>query len=98
DEAQKQFVPVPIDLGPESDQVFLVGFGTGFRNRSSLGAVTVSVGGENAPLNFAGAQGEMIGLDQFNALLPRSLAGRSEVNVILTADGKASNVVKIAIW
>jgi uncharacterized protein (TIGR03437 family) len=51
----------------------------------------------NAPLNFAGAQGQFTGLDQFIALLPRSLAGRGEVDVVLTADGKSSNAVKIVI-
>ncbi|MGH9801276.1 MAG: N-acetylmuramoyl-L-alanine amidase, partial [Blastocatellia bacterium] len=43
DQAQNKFVAVPIDLGPDlgnaSDQVFLVGYGTGFRGRSSLGTV-----------------------------------------------------------
>src|SRR5262249_16295468 len=37
-EGQNKFVPIPIDLGPdlgaESDQVFLVLFGTGIRHRS----------------------------------------------------------------
>jgi uncharacterized protein (TIGR03437 family) len=97
DATSQRFVPAPIDLGPEGEQVFLVGFGTGFSGRSSLDNTRVSVGGLNAPLNFAGAQGQFRGLDQFNALLPRSLAGRGEVDVVLTADGKSSNTVKIVI-
>jgi uncharacterized protein (TIGR03437 family) len=35
-----EFEAVPIDLGPSSDTVYLVPFGVGFRNRSSLTAVT----------------------------------------------------------
>ena len=37
------------------------------------------------------------GLDQVNLLLPRSLAGRGDVDVALTVDGKAANIVRINI-
>lgn len=100
DAMQGRFVPVPIDLGPEGDQVFLVLFGTGFRGRSALAAVNVRIGGAmgaDAPVNFAAAQGEMAGIDQVNALLPRSLAGRGLVEVQLTVDGKPANVVQVNI-
>jgi uncharacterized protein (TIGR03437 family) len=43
-----QFVAVPIDLGPATDQVFLVIYGTGIRGRSGEAGVSVSVGGVNA--------------------------------------------------
>lgn len=92
------FVPVPIDLGLETDQVFLILYGTGVRGRSALSAVTVTVDGANVPVTFAGAQGTFVGLDQINlGPLPRSLAGRGEVSVVLTVDGKTSNTVRVTI-
>jgi uncharacterized protein (TIGR03437 family) len=84
-------------LGAASDQVFLILYGTGIRNRSALSAVVARIGGDNAEVSFAGAQSEFIGLDQVNTLLPRSLAGRGEVDVNLTVDGKAANLVRINI-
>jgi uncharacterized protein (TIGR03437 family) len=91
----------PIDLGPDlgsnSDQVFLVLYGTGFRFRSSLENVVARIGGEIAPVHFAGAQGDFVGLDQINIQIPRSLIGRGEVNLALTVDGKQANIVKINI-
>ena len=96
DSVQKRFVSVPIDLGPEGDQVFLLLFGTGVRGRSALDKVTVKVGGVDAPVGYAGAQG-LVGLDQINVELPRSLVGKGEVDVLLTADGKIANTVRINI-
>ncbi len=97
DQAQNQFVAVPIDLGPETDQVFLVVYGTGFRFRSSLGAVAATIGGTPAQVNFAGAQGTFVGLDQANILIPRSLIGRGEVNVAFFVDGQPSNEVRVNV-
>jgi len=95
--AQNKYVTRPIDLGPETDQVFLVLFGTGLRNRSSLPAVTVKLGGVDGQVDFAGAQGSFVGLDQINVLIPRSLIGRGEVDVVLTVDGQVSNTVRVNI-
>jgi uncharacterized protein (TIGR03437 family) len=91
----------PIDLGPElgsnSDQVFLVLYGTGFRFRSSLANVIARIGGEIAPVHFAGPQGDFVGLDQINIQIPRTLVGRGEVNLVLTVDGHQANVIKINV-
>ncbi|MBL8186373.1 MAG: hypothetical protein JNK38_00110 [Acidobacteria bacterium] len=97
DPASNNFVALPIDLGPASDQVFLLLFGTGIRNRSSLSAVTVQVGNVVAPLNFAGAQMDFVGLDQINALLPRSLAGQGDVDVVVSVDGLMANPLRVNI-
>ncbi len=97
DATQNQFIPRPIDLGPASDQVFLILFGGGLRFRSDAANVKVKIGGVNAAVSFAGPQGGFIGLDQINAQVPRSLIGRGEVDVTVIVDGKAANVVKIAI-
>jgi uncharacterized protein (TIGR03437 family) len=92
-----QLIARPIDLGPATDQVFVIIYGTGVRLRSSLTAVTAQIGGVNAEVTFAGAQGNFTGLDQVNLRLPRSLAGRGEVEIALTADGKAANTVRVAV-
>lgn len=94
DQALGRFVSVSIDLGPSTDQVFLILYGTGIRYRSNL---TAQIGGMAAQVSFAGAQGSLVGLDQVNVLLPRSLIGRGEVDVVLTVDGKAANTVKVSI-
>jgi len=97
DPAQNSFVAVPLDLGPEGDRVFLVMFGTGFRSRSSLAAVSARIGGADALVSFAGAQGGFVGLDQANLLIPRSLIGRGAVVITFTADGQTANTVLMNI-
>lgn len=98
EQSTSTFVPAPIDLGPEADQVFLLLFGTGIRGFSSASAVQVTVGGQTVPVPFTGPQGQFVGLDQLNVgPLPRSLTGRGEVNVALTVDGKTANTVTVAI-
>ena len=88
---------LPLDLGSEGDQVFLVLFGTGIRGRSSLSALSATVGGEDVPMLFAGPQGGFVGLDQVNlGPLPRSLTGRGEVEIVLTVDGKEANTVTVS--
>ncbi|MGH9671628.1 MAG: hypothetical protein ACRD44_00470, partial [Bryobacteraceae bacterium] len=41
--------------------------------------------------------GEFAGLDQVNLRLSASLAGRGEVDIVLTVDGKTANVVRVNI-
>jgi uncharacterized protein (TIGR03437 family) len=88
---------VPVDPGPESDQVFLMLFGTGIRGRSSDTAVRAAIGGVAAEVTGAVPQGQYPGLDQVNVRLPRSLAGKGEVNIALTVDGKAANTVTVRV-
>lgn len=97
DAAQGKMVAVPIDLGPATDQVFLLLFGTGLRHRSSLAAVSVAIGNSPAAVAYAGEQGSLVGLDQINVSLPRNLIGRGDLDVVLTADGTASNPVRITV-
>jgi len=97
DQLSGRYSAVLIDLGAESDQVFLILYGTGFRHRGSLSAATATVGGGDANVLYAGAQGVLAGLDQANLRLPRSLIGRGEVDVVLTVDGKAANTVKVSV-
>ena len=97
DPATKRFVPAPIDLGPETERVILVLFGTGFRANSGLAAVTASVGGVTAPVAYAGLVPGLAGLDQANIELPRSLAGRGEIDLVLTVNGLPANSLRINI-
>jgi uncharacterized protein (TIGR03437 family) len=99
DAAQNRFVAVPIDLGPDlgdaSDQVFLVLYGTGIRGRNALSGVAASLGGVNAEVLFAGPAPGFVGLDQVNLRVPRSLRGRGDVNLNLSVEGRAANVVTV---
>ena len=97
DSASKLFVSVPIDLGSATDQTFLLLYGTGFRYRSQLSNVTATIGGVTLPVQYAGPQGTYVGLDQLNILLPKSLTGRGEVDVIITVDNKQANKLKVRI-
>ncbi len=95
DSATNSIVPVPIDFGAATDRLFILLFGTGISGRSSLGAVSLQVGGENTPVSFAGLQGDFVGLDQINGELSRNLIGKGSVNVNLTVDGRTANVVTL---
>jgi uncharacterized protein (TIGR03437 family) len=97
DAAQARFVAQPISLGPETDQVYLLLFGTGIRFRGSLSGVRCRIGGVPAEVTYAGPQGAYPGLDQVNVKVPRSLAGRGDVEIELTVDGRAANHVGVAI-
>ncbi len=84
----------PIDLGPDDEQVVLLLFGTGIRNYSSI---RVTIGGVEAEVVGVLHQPEFAGLDQINAVIPRSLAGRGEVEVLVAIDGVEANVVTIVV-
>ncbi len=97
DAAQNRFVAVPLDVSNAAEQVFVILFGTGFRNVGAVTNAVVKLGGQDAEVNFAGAQGGLDGLDQLNVRVARALAGRGEIEVALTAGGRNANVVKINV-
>jgi uncharacterized protein (TIGR03437 family) len=89
---------VPIDLGASSDTVYLSLYGTGIRGRSSLSAaVSATIGGVAAPVQYAGPQPNFPGLDQVNLQISPSLQGRGSVPVALVVDGISANVVTVTI-
>lgn len=97
DHAQGRFVSVPLDVSDPAEQVFLICFGNGIRNRSDLSAAQAQLGGEYAEVLYAGFQADFAGLDQVNLRVPPQLRGRGEVDVLLTVDGRLANTVKVNI-
>jgi uncharacterized protein (TIGR03437 family) len=97
DPGTTMFVPIPIDLGPESDQVFLILYGTAFRSRTSLAAVSAQIGGQPAQVLDALAHPVFVGLDQANIRINRALAGRGNVDVMFTVDTLTANTVQINV-
>jgi len=97
DPTQNRFVAIPIDLSDGSEQVFLILFGTGLRNRSALANVRAKIGSENAQVSYAGSQGLLAGLDQVNLRLLPTLRGSGNISVELVMDGRAANHVMINV-
>jgi uncharacterized protein (TIGR03437 family) len=88
-------IPLPINLGPSTETVYLEMYGTGIRNANS---VTATVGGLSVPVQFHGPAPGYAGEDQVNiGPLPHSLSGRGSVNIILVADGQPANTVNVTI-
>ena len=72
-------------------------YGTGIRLREALTDVTVTLGDVAGGVEYAGAQGEYVGLDQLNVKLPRTLIGRKEVTLKLSIAGKSANALLVNI-
>jgi uncharacterized protein (TIGR03437 family) len=85
---------IALDWGAESDTVVLLLFGTGIRGRGMLSLV-VRVGSVTLVPDYAGPQGQFVGLDQVNVPLPRSLRGRGELPVTVVVGGLSSNAVLV---
>lgn len=86
----------PVDLGPSTDKLFLLIYGTGLRAAGTKN-VSVTVDGVPATVTFAGPQGTYVGEDQLNVQLPRTLAGRGRVFILVTANGVIANATTVDI-
>jgi uncharacterized protein (TIGR03437 family) len=96
--AAGQLIGRPIDLGPEGEQVYLVLYGTGASGSVSTPVATATIGETSTQIQYLGQAPGLIGVDQINLLIPRSLKGvNKDVDVKLTVDGIAANTVKINI-
>jgi uncharacterized protein (TIGR03437 family) len=84
----------PIDLGPSTDQVYVVLYGSGL---GTVTSATATIGGTSTQVAYAGTSGTYPGVDQYNILVPRSLAGKGSVAVVATASGRLSNAALITI-
>jgi uncharacterized protein (TIGR03437 family) len=89
-----RFMPMPIDLGPAGEQVFLVLYGTGLRFRFSAIA---TLGGMEANVLYAGAATGFVGLDQVNLAVPRALIGRGDMDLVLRVNSAPANPVRINV-
>ncbi len=95
DAAQGKQVTLAVSLGPATDQLFLILYGTGVRGRMSLAATSALIGGLNSEVLFASAQGGFVGLDQINLRVLRTVTKDSDLNVTFTADTVQSNPVTV---
>lgn len=110
---QNRFVPEPIDLATEAEQIFIIMFATGVRGRASVNDVSVRMGGLEGqmklPVGFAQAQGTLVGVDQINigpinrGDVRTRLNGRGLINLSLvvvdptTGAQKLSNTAEVEI-
>ncbi len=93
-----------IDLGPEGERVFLLLFGIGVRNVTSLTYLSLDSLGEGqnpyrsalTPL-YAGPQGFYVGLDQLNFEIPRDWKGRGITTLITRFKSNETNRVQIKL-
>ncbi len=101
--------PLPINMGAKGDGIFLALYGTGFRSRTSLNGVAVtlipsalqqSIGAYSptyTPALYAGPQNEYPGLDQLNIQIPQSLAGAGQLTIQIVVDGVAANPIYVIV-
>jgi uncharacterized protein (TIGR03437 family) len=75
------------------ESTYMVLYRTGVGDRSDLASVTCGVQGQSLPIRYAGAHGELPGLDQVDSLQPPTVAGT--VNVSLTANGAPTSTVTL---
>ncbi|MEP6963738.1 MAG: hypothetical protein ABI995_16795, partial [Acidobacteriota bacterium] len=93
-DAAGQVVAKPFALGPDTEKVYLLLFGTGIRKGSGA---RVTLGGADAQVLYAGPQGEFSGFDQVNVLVPRSLSGTGSVALQLIVSGVSSATSRVSI-
>jgi uncharacterized protein (TIGR03437 family) len=105
-----QAVPVPV-VRHNGETLFLLLFGTGLREAEDSDGnaangvaenVTVTVGGVNVPVTYAGRAPNFAGLDQLNLQLPANVpAGANVAITVQVSDGAGNlltaNVVTIAV-
>jgi uncharacterized protein (TIGR03437 family) len=81
----------PETISLAGGRVYLSLYATGVRGAAG---VAVTIGGLEAPVLYAGPQGEFVGLDQVNVAVPETLRGRGVVGVVVKAGGAVSNAVE----
>jgi uncharacterized protein (TIGR03437 family) len=83
-------------LGATSPRA-VAGFPASTTASPAIDTVTLTIGGVNVPVSFAGLSPGYSGLYQVNATLPAGLTPSSQAQVVLTQGGRASNTVTIPI-
>ncbi len=96
DQGTGRLVPIPLDLGPPGERVFLILYLTGARRVAKASDTRLLIGGAEFIPAFIGAQPDFVGVEQLNFELPRTLKGR--LSFVLSAIGfPTSNVCEIEI-
>ncbi len=102
DAALKQFAPAPI-VRQAGEQLFLILFGTGFKqvantdNNSGNGVaenLQVNIGGVNAQVVFAGVIPEFAGLAQLNVRIPDNAPVNPATPVVVQARDRLNNLIQ----
>ncbi len=96
-EEPESCVPFAVDLGAETDRVNLRLSATGVRSLTDPAAFAVRIGDENAVMVSVQPSDAAGGVDLVTVRLPRSLAGRGELSVVLIAGEVESNAVKVHV-
>ena len=104
-QASNRILATPINLGPEGEKVFLIIYPTGLRripdpnNDGNFNEFTrVIINGLSIVPAYAGRQGSLVGLDQVNVEIPRSLLGSSALDVqIVVAGFGVSNITEVEL-
>lgn len=89
----------PLRAGTDYVELFLTGLGaTTMQNglEYAQANVTLTIGGQNCPVLYAGRAPGYSGLDQVNCQIPAGLSGTT-LPVVITAAGRVSNTVTLAI-
>jgi len=90
---------VPLKAGSDYVELFLTGLGATTAQNGldyANATVTLTLGGVNCPVTYAGRVPGVPALDQVNCQVPAGLSGAA-VPAIVTAAGRASNTVTLAI-
>ena len=96
--SSQTYVARCVDLGPSSELIFIVLYGTGIRGVPSPSLITATIGDLPIPVLAAQPQGTYVGVDQINlGPIPRSLIGRGIVRIRLAVDGAAMNEVEVCV-
>jgi uncharacterized protein (TIGR03437 family) len=87
-------VAQPVSAGSATNPAYLIVLGSGL---GSATTATATIGGVTTQVIYAGQPGTYPGVDKYNILIPPSLAGAGQVDVIVTAGGLPSNTVNFTI-
>lgn len=87
-------VPLPLESPDPNEDVFLILFGTGFRNFTGT-KPEVNIGSTLAEVTFVGPHPDFAGLDQINIKIPRLLLGTGLQTLTIKHLDKLANEVTV---
>ena len=71
-------------MGPGSDEIFLIMYGSGIKNRTAGAEISVTLRGLPAEVLYPGSAPGFRGVDQINLRLPRTMANlRGSADIVL---------------